>query len=185
MSFGLKESFKRTIRCHLFLGLLSFSKMFRHREHTDPPRDKRQGISCTSTPSQLSRLSPFSPSVSSSSSKLSTFQDTFVGASSPARRAPPPQLDPPLHLPPQVLPQPHPYLLIVRQLQPFSRPLILTTSGFLTEQIDVCGSDGARSCSRAGDIGGCVPGTSSSSIPRFIFLLLSRCPFCIPCIRDT
>ena len=89
----------------------------------------------------------------------------------PSRSSTPPQLDPTPAPAPQVLLQPHPYLLIVRLLQPFSRPLILTTSGFLTEQIDMCGSDGARPCWRAGDIRSqsCVPGTSSSSVLRLIF----------------
>ena len=90
------------------------------------------------------------------------------------------QLIPPLHPAPQVLHQPPPYLLLVRQLQPFSRPLILTTSGFLTEQIDVCGSDGARSGRRY----------QQPELRSRDFLVLHS-PFhiskhfCIPCIVNT
>ena len=106
-------------------------------KHTDPNNKEKQGISSTLSPSQLSRLSPFCPSVCFSSSP-SHHPSINISTKLPSKKSVVPHADHPhlflprppapprklryshMHAHPRVLAKPQSYLLIVRQLQPFS-----------------------------------------------------------------
>ena len=126
-----------TITLKIYHNLCHFPTRISHFKHTDPNNKEKQGISSTLSPCQLSRLSPFCPSVCFSSSP-SHHPSINISTKLPSKKSVVPHADHPhlflprppappcklryshMHAHPRVLAKPQCYLLIVRQLQPFS-----------------------------------------------------------------